>query len=119
MVGVIEISNVPLDDWGESTESANEREAARNGADPSDLGWDRVTMRKYPSASAVVEMGASDEYRAALPNRAEAIEDSVVYAFGGNQMRNVPLSESPDTIYHPLVRLIRHRKTLRPWNVTA
>jgi uncharacterized protein (DUF1330 family) len=85
--------------------SANEREAARHGADPSDLGWDRVTMRKYPSASAVVEMGASDEYQAALPNRAEAIEDSVVYAFGGNQMRNVPLSESPDTIY--MLNLLR------------
>ena len=85
--------------------SANERGAARNGADPSDLGWDRVTMRKYPSASAVVEMGASDEYRAALPNRAEAIESSLVYAFGGNQMRNVPLSESPDTIY--MLNLLR------------
>jgi len=85
--------------------SANERGAARNGADPSDLGWDRVTMRKYPSASAVVEMGASDEYRAALPNRAEAIEDSVVYAFGGNRMRNVPLSDSPDTIY--MLNLLR------------
>ena len=85
--------------------SANEREAARHGADPSDLGWDRVTMRKYPSASAVVEMGASDEYQAALPNRAEAIEDSVVYAFGGNRMRNVPLSDSPDTIY--MLNLLR------------
>ena len=85
--------------------SANEREASRHGADPSDLGWDRVTMRKYPSASAVVEMGASDEYRAALPNRAEAIEDSVVYAFGGNRMRNVPLSDSPDTIY--MLNLLR------------
>jgi uncharacterized protein (DUF1330 family) len=85
--------------------SANEREASRHGADPSDLGWDRVTMREYPSASAVVEMGASDEYRAALPNRAEAIEDSVVYAFGGDRMRNVPLSESPDTVY--MLNLVR------------
>ena len=88
-----------------SDRSANEREAARHGADPSDLGWDRVTMRKYPSASAVVEMSASDEYQAALPNRAQAIEDSVVYAFGGNQMRDVQLSESPDTIY--MLNLLR------------
>jgi len=85
--------------------SANEREASRHGADPSNLGWDRVTMRKYPSASAAVEMGASDEYRAALPKRAEAIEDSVVYAFGGDRMRNVPLSESPDTVY--MLNLLR------------
>ena len=77
---------------------ASNREAARIGGDPSVLGWDRVTMRKYPSANAVVEMGASSEYRAAFQHRMQSVEESLVYAFVGNAMPRVPASDFADAV---------------------
>ena len=82
-----------------------DRAAARIGGDPSVLGWDRVTMRKYPSAAAVVEMGSSGEYRAALPHRTQGVERSLVYAFGGNAMPRVPAADSSDGVY--MLNLLR------------
>lgn len=82
-----------------------DRAAARIGGDPSVLGWDRVTMRKYPSAKAVVEMGSSGEYRAALPHRTQGVERSLVYAFGGNAMPRVPAADSSDAVY--MLNLLR------------
>lgn len=67
--------------------------------------WDRVTMRKYPSAKAVVEMGSSSEYRAAFPHRMQGVEKSLVYAFGGNAMPRVAAADSSDTVY--MLNLLR------------
>jgi uncharacterized protein (DUF1330 family) len=67
--------------------------------------WDRVTMRKYPSAKAVVEMGSSSEYRAAFPHRMQGVEKSLVYAFGGNAMPRVAAAASSDTVY--MLNLLR------------
>ncbi len=67
--------------------------------------WDRVTMRKYPSAKAVVEMGSSSEYRAALPHRMQGVEKSLVYAFGGNAMPRVAAADSSDAVY--MLNLLR------------
>ncbi len=85
----------------------SDRAAARIGGDPSVLGWDRVTMRKYPSAATVVEMGSSGEYRAALPHRMEGVERSLVYAFGGNAMTRVPVADSSDAVY--MLNLLRFK----------
>ncbi len=84
---------------------ASNRGAARIGGDPSVLGWDRVTMRKYPSANAVVEMGASSEYRAAFQHRMQSVEESLVYAFVGNAMPRVPASDFADAVY--MLNLLR------------
>jgi uncharacterized protein (DUF1330 family) len=70
--------------------------------------WDRVTMRKYPSASAVVEMGASSEYRAAFPLRLESVEASLVYAFGGDAMRRVAPDDSAEAVY--MLNLLRFKE---------
>lgn len=67
--------------------------------------WDRVTMRKYPSAAAVVEMGASSEYRAAFQHRMQSVEESLVYAFVGNAMPRVPASDFADAVY--MLNLLR------------
>ena len=48
------------------------------GIDPK---WDRLTLRKYPSAQAVVDMGSSTEYRGAFPHRMAGVSASFVYAF--------------------------------------
>ena len=77
----------------------SDRAAARIGGYPSVLGWDRVTMRKYPSAAAVVQMGSSSEYRAALPHRTQGVERSLVYAFRGNAMPRVSAADSADAVY--------------------
>ena len=70
--------------------------------------WDRVTMRKYPSAHAVVEMGGSSEYRAAFPYRAQGVDASLVYAFGGNAMRRVAAEGSADAVY--MLNLLRFKE---------
>ncbi len=70
--------------------------------------WDRVTMRKYPSASAVVEMGGSSEYRAAFPHRIEGVENSLVYAFGGDAMRRVAAEDAADAVY--MLNLLRFKE---------
>ncbi|MFP6582932.1 MAG: DUF1330 domain-containing protein [Candidatus Hydrogenedentota bacterium] len=67
--------------------------------------WDRVTMRKYPSAKVVVEMGSSSEYRVAFPHRMQGVEKSLVYAFGGNAMPRVATAESSDAVY--MLNLLR------------
>jgi|TARA_B110000914_G_scaffold19044_1_gene14431 uncharacterized protein (DUF1330 family) len=84
---------------------ASEREAALIGGDASVLGWDRVTLRKYPSAQAVVDMGASSEYQAAFPHRVQGVEKSLVYAFAANAMPKVPLADSRDGVY--MLNLLR------------
>lgn len=84
-----------------------DREGGRVGADTAILGWDRVTMRKYPSAKAVVEMGSSDEYQAAFPHRVEGVEKSLVYAFSGDVMPEVPLADSADAVY--MLNLLRFK----------
>ena len=43
--------------------------------------WDRLTLRKYPSPQAVLQMGSSSEYQSVLPLRMQAVERSFVYAF--------------------------------------
>jgi len=84
-----------------------DRAAARIGGYPSILGWDRVTMRKYPSAAAVVEMGSSSEYGAAFPHRVQGVERSLVYAFGGDAMPRVPAADAPDAVY--MLNLLRFK----------
>lgn len=86
----------------------SDREGGRIGADPTVLGWDRVTMRKYPSAKAVVEMGSSTEYQAAFPHRAQGVEKSLVYAFGGDAMSLVPAADSADAVY--MLNLLRFKE---------
>jgi uncharacterized protein (DUF1330 family) len=53
------------------------------GAELNATKWDRVTIRKYPTKDAVLELGASNEYRAALGYRIKGVEKSFVYAFSG------------------------------------
>lgn len=77
-----------------------------DGLDPTS--WDRVTMRKYPTAKAVVEMGSSEEYRAAIPKRTQGVEKSLVYAFGNGSMRKVAVSDSADTTY--MLNLLRFKE---------
>ena len=69
--------------------------------------WDRVTMRKYPSAKAVVEMGSSSEYRAAFPHRIQGVAKSLVYAFAGKVMPRVAAAESSDVVY--MLNLLRFK----------
>ena len=76
-----------------------------DGLDPTS--WDRVTMRKYPTAKAVVEMGSSEEYRAAFPKRTQGVEKALVYAFGSGSMRKVAVSDSPGTVY--MLNLLRFK----------
>jgi len=70
--------------------------------------WDRVTMRKYPSAAAVVEMGASSEYRAAFPHRLQGVEASLVYAFAGATTPRVTAETSADAVY--MLNLLRFKE---------
>lgn len=86
---------------------ASDRKGGRIGAAPSVLSWDRVTMRKYPSAKAVVEMGASSEYRAAFPHRLQGVEASLVYAFQGDAMPQVPAADSINAVY--MLNLLRFK----------
>ncbi len=69
--------------------------------------WDRVTMRKYPSAGAVVEMGASSEYGAAFPHRLQGVETSLVYAFAGATTPRVAAETSADAVY--MLNLLRFK----------
>jgi uncharacterized protein (DUF1330 family) len=64
-------------------------------------------MRKYPSAKAVVEMGSSEEYRAAYPKRVQGVEKALVYAFGPGSMRKVAVSDSANTVY--MLNLLRFK----------
>jgi len=57
--------------------------------------WDRLTMRKYPSAKAVMEMGSSTEYRGAFPHRIASVAESFVYAFSG-ELPTILGSDSQD-----------------------
>lgn len=70
--------------------------------------WDRVTMRKYPSAKAVVEMGSSSEYRAAFPHRIQGVAESLVYAFAGRAMPRVAEAQSPGAVY--MLNLLRFKE---------
>ncbi len=76
-----------------------------DGLDPTS--WDRVTMRMYPTAKAVVEMGSSEEYRAAFPKRTQGVEKALVYAFGSGFMRKVAVSDSANTVY--MLNLLRFK----------
>jgi uncharacterized protein (DUF1330 family) len=65
-------------------------------------------MRKYPSAAAVVEMGASSEYRAAFPHRLQGVEASLVYAFAGATTPRVTAETSADAVY--MLNLLRFKE---------
>jgi uncharacterized protein (DUF1330 family) len=81
--------------------------------------WDRVTVRKYPTKEAVLELGASAEYRAALGHRIRGVEKSFVYAFSGelpsfdggtkrqHPMGVVAAPEKSETIY--VLNLLRFK----------
>ncbi len=81
--------------------------------------WDRLTLRKYPSVKAVIEMGSSTEYRGAFPHRMASVAESFVYAFGfepytksrnvGNDaMTVVPPPKSDDAVY--MLNLLRFKE---------
>lgn len=61
--------------------------------------WDRVTFRKYPSAQAVIAMGTSKEYQAALSMRFASVKKSFVYAFSGELPK---LNGEPNSGSHPM-----------------
>jgi uncharacterized protein (DUF1330 family) len=78
--------------------------------------WDRLTMRKYPNAKAVMEMGSSTEYRSAFPHRMASVSESFVYAFSGelpavlgsdasDPMRPIAPPKSADAVY--MLNLLR------------
>lgn len=82
--------------------------------------WDRVTFRKYPSAAAVLEMGASAEYRSGFPHRLASVVKSFVYAFssrapsGGNSgdstsdaMKIAPPAPTTESVY--MLNLLRFK----------
>jgi len=80
--------------------------------------WDRLTMRKYPSAKAVMDMGSSTEYRGAFPHRIASVAESFVYAFSGelpailgqdarDPMNPVPTPKSEDAVY--MLNLLRFK----------
>ena len=68
------------------------------GAELNATKWDRVTIRKYPTKEAVLELGASDEYRAALGYRIKGVEKSFVYAFSGE----LPTLDGEPKRQHPM-----------------
>lgn len=90
------------------------------GAELNATKWDRVTIRKYPTKEAVLELGASDEYRAALGYRIKGVEKSFVYAFSGelptldgepqrqHPMGVVAAPEKGDTIY--MLNMLRFKQ---------
>lgn len=74
--------------------------------------WDRLTMRKYPSVQAVMDMGSSTEYRGAFPHRMAGVSASFVYAFSGEPSGGsqggasvVQPPESEDAVY--MLNLLR------------
>ena len=81
------------------------------GAELNATKWDRVTMRKYPTKDAVLELGASDEYRAARCNTESRVcEKSFVYAFSGE----LPLFDDRPKRQHPMALLwLRLRRATR------
>lgn len=69
------------------------------GAQLNSTQWDRVTIRRYPTKEAVLALGASAEYRAALRYRIEGVEASFVYAFSGELPS---LDGAPNKGRHPM-----------------
>lgn len=81
--------------------------------------WDRLTLRKYPSVEAVMEMGSSTEYRGAFPHRMASVAESFVYAFSGelpailgsdarDAMKLVPAPKTDDAVY--MLNLLRFKE---------
>lgn len=76
--------------------------------------WDRLTLRKYPSARAVLQMGASPEYQAVFPLRMQAVERSFVYAFAARDAQGqvadpsrIAAPNSPEAVF--MLNLLRFK----------
>ena len=57
------------------------RDQPAEGAQLNSTKWDRLTIRKYPTKEAVLDLGASAEYRAVSHLRTEAIELGLIWPF--------------------------------------